>query len=272
MKLSQVLQSLFLGLILLGLFAVMAQNSYGFPLMGVSCFGLALLYFLQAGWKAIEDYSSLDKKDITAVSELLLLAFLSLLFGFRAFYINLPFSDIIFTAICSLLIIVYLIIASYILNATKSENPELAGTLIFFYSSILIFLLSLGLRIINPSLSAAAGALGIMASLPFIISLLRNRKYEYSGKSVTLLQFILASRNKAGMLFLFFIFSAVYVGLSNFKVIPSIENADKPKTYIELINQAETGKEKPVNGKFKHEIYKEAMDKFVERHGNRKLE
>ena len=71
------------------------------------------------------------------------------------------------------------------------------------------------------------------------------------------------------MLFLFFIFSVIYVGLSNFRIIPSIENADKPKAYIELINQAETGKEKQVNGKYQHEIYKEAMDKFLARHGNK---
>ena len=31
--------------------------------------------------------------------------------------------------------------------------------------------------------------------------------------------------------------------------------------------QAETGKEKPVNGKYKYQIYKEAMDKFLARHG-----
>jgi hypothetical protein len=41
-------------------------------------------------------------------------------------------------------------------------------------------------------------------------------------------------------------------------------------TYIELINQAETGKEKPVNGRYRHEIYKEQMDKFLARHGDAK--
>jgi hypothetical protein len=44
MKISQVLQYLFLGLILAGLSAMMAKNGYGFTLMGISCFGLAALY------------------------------------------------------------------------------------------------------------------------------------------------------------------------------------------------------------------------------------
>jgi hypothetical protein len=157
-------------------------------------------------------------------------------------------------------------------NDVKNENPGLAGIIVFFYSSLLLFILSLGTRIFNPTLSEVIGALGFLASIPFLISLLRQKKYDYSGRSITLLQFIVASRNKAGMLFLFFIFSSVYVGLSNFKIIPAIENADKPATYIELINQAESGKEKPVNGKYKHEIFKEAMDKFLRRHGNKNPE
>jgi len=39
-----------------------------------------------------------------------------------------------------------------------------------------------------------------------------------------------------------------------------------------VINQAETGKEKPVNGKYRHEIYKEQMDKFLAKHGNNRTE
>ena len=38
---------------------------------------------------------------------------------------------------------------------------------------------------------------------------------------------------------------------------------------IELINNAETGRENPVDGQYQHEVYKEAMDKFLERHGEK---
>lgn len=269
MKISQVLQSLLIGLILAGLSAMMAKNGYGYTLMGLSCFGLAALYMTQITWKVIEDFSGLEKKDISGLSELLLLAILISLFGFRAFYINVPFSDIIFVSVCGLLIVVYSHMAAELFNSAKKENTGLAGTIAFFFSSLILFLLSLGSRILNPSLSAVIGGLGSLASLPFIISLLRQKKYDYSGKSITVFQFIVAARNKAGMLFLFFIFSGVYLGLTNSKIIPAIENSDKPPTYIELINQAESGKDKPVNGKYRHELYKEAMDKFLTRHGNK---
>lgn len=267
MKISQVLQSLFLGLILAGLSAMMAKNGYGYTLMGLSCFGLAALYLVQIIWRVIGEFSELEKKDLLPLAELLLLAILISLFGFRAFYVNLPFSDIIFVSVCGLLILVYYIIAAGAFNAAKKENSGLAGIIAFFFSSLLLFLLSLGSRILNPSLSAVIGILGFLVSIPFLIALLRQRKFGYSGKSITIFQFIIAASNKAGMLFLFFILSSVYVGLSNFKIIPAIENADKPPAYIELINQAESGKDLQVNGKYKHEVYKEAMDKFLARYG-----
>lgn len=268
MKLSQVLQSIFLGLILLGLFATMAQNSYGLTLMGVSCFGLALLYFAQLSWRAIED-SGIENKDITGLSELLLLSILLLIFGFRVFYIKLPFSDIIFIMLCVLLILTYLSITLRTNKLIRNENPPLARNATYFYSSIIIFLISLGTRVINPSLSAPIGALGFLIAIPFLISVFGRKKYEYSAKTITLFQFIVSSGNKAGMLFLFFMLSGIYISLSNFRIIPSIANADKPPTYIELINNAESGKEKPVNGKYEHEIFKEYLDKFLLRHGNK---
>jgi hypothetical protein len=268
MKISQVLQSVLLGLIVLGLFAIMAQNSYGFKLMGLSYFGLALLYIVRISRTLIEDFSGLEKKDIVGISELLLLSFMFSLFGLRSFFINIPFTDLIFLSLCSLLLVVYFIIAKRIFNATINVNPGLARNVIFFYSSILLFILSLGLRFVFSSLSALIGTMGILASLSFIISLLRNKQYSFSGKSLTLLQFVVSSKNKAGMLFLFFLFSAIYLGFSNFRIIPGIENAEKPATYIELRTRAETGNEKPVNGKYEYQIYKEAMDKFLARHGH----
>lgn len=267
MKLNQVLQSIFIALALVGLFAMMAQNGYGYTLMGTACFGLALLYVTQAGWKLVNVFSGLEQRDIMGIAELFLLALLLMLFGFRAFYIRPPFIDFIFILLCGLLMVAYFFIASGIFTSAKKENPELSRNVVFFYSSILLFLFSLGTRIILPSWSAVIGALGILASAPFLISLIRHRQFDYSGKSTTLFQFIVAAKNKAGLLFLFFICLGIYISLSDFNIIPAIENAEKPRTYIELINNAETGKEKQVDGKYQHEAYKGAMDKFLDRHG-----
>jgi hypothetical protein len=38
-----------------------------------------------------------------------------------------------------------------------------------------------------------------------------------------------------------------------------------PQAYFKLVNNAETGKEKPVNGKYKHQEFKRRYDDFVEK-------
>ena len=269
MKLNQVLQSIFIALALVGLFAMMAQNGYGFTLMGTACFGLALLYVTQAGWKLVNVFSGLEQRDIMGIAELFLLALLLMLFGFRAFYIRPPFIDFIFILLCGLLMAVYSFIASGVFAAAKKENPGMGWNILFFYSSILILLLSLGVRIISPTGSIVVGGVGFIVSVPLLISVVRQKHYEYLGKAISIFQFVAGSKNKAGLLFLFFISSALYTGLATTNIIPEIENASKPRTYIELINSAESGKEKPVDGQYQHEVYKKAMDKFMERHGDK---
>jgi hypothetical protein len=100
--------------------------------------------------------------------------------------------------------------------------------------------------------------------------LLRKQQFETLVGSVSLFNFVRKSKSKAGLLFIFFISSAVYTGLSQLGFIPEIENSERPKAYIELINDAESGKEKAIDGKYHHEKYKEAMDKFLERHSSKK--
>ncbi len=269
MKLDKIVQSLFIALLIIGVFAAMAKNAYGFTFMGTACFGLAFLYLAQLIWRLIDDFSNLDRKNLPGLMEPFLLAALFLLFGFRASYIYLANGELIFLVVCGALIVVYLSIATGIFNSTKKESPGLARNMAFFHTSLLFFLLALTTRNINLLTSTAFGALGTLVSLPFLWSVVRKRQFEYSGKSVSLFQFIASSKNKAGLLFIFFLSSTLYTGLTLVSVIPEIENADRPKDYIELVRNAESGKEKPVNGKYQHQVYKEAMDNFLKRHSKK---
>ena len=266
MKLDKIVQSLFIALLIIGVFAAMAKNAYGFTFMGTACFGLAFLYLAQLIWRLIDDFSNLDRKSLPGLMEPFLLAALLLLFGFRASYIYLANGELIFLVVCGLLVLVYGLLAIGIFNNAKKESPGLARNVAFFYSSLLFFLLALASRNINLLLSTALGALGMLLSLPFLWSVVRQLQFEISGKSMSFFQFIVSSKNKAGLLFLFFLSSALYIGLTYVSIIPEIENADRPKDYIELVRNAESGKEKPVDGKYQHQVYKEAMDKFLKRH------
>ncbi len=265
MTITKFIQFLLIGLVAIGVFASMARNAYGFTIMGVSCFGLALLYMIRLLWTLTENNFKLGKNETITLMELFLLAALLLLFGFRVFYIYIPGGEYIFMTVCFLLMVVYLFIATEIFTTTKKENKVLAWNMASFYLSIFFFILSMFARV-DAAWSFFFGVLGVLTSLPFIFSGIRKQQFEYSGTTISLFQVVVASKNKAGLLFLFFIASALYTGLSQFGIIPEIENADRPKAYLELINSAEGGKEKPVDRKYQHEAYKEAMDKFLNRH------
>ena len=268
MNLYRIAQSILLALVVIGLFAAMARNAYGFTFIGVACLGLAALYFMQALAIVIADFSLLKFKTATGLFELFLLGLLLALFGLRAFYIYLPASEFIFSGVCILLSLLYLFLARINFKETLDESRGLAFNLFFLNVSIVFFLLSMAIRVYT-SWSLMAGALGMLTALPFIFSVLKKQQFEIKDKVVTLFQVVSASKSKLGLLFLFFICSAFYMGLTQFGYIPEIENADRPSAYIELINNAESGKEKPVDGRYRHEIYKESMGKFLERHGGR---
>ena len=265
MKIQRVIQSVLFAIILVGVFAAMAKNAYGFTLMGIGCFWLALLYMVQLIWKLVEDHFALSKSELLVVAELFLLSILLTLFGLRAFYIYLPGGEFVFIMICSLLLVVYSVTAYNIFTDHKMNNLTFAVKNIFFFSSVIFFILAMLTRTVT-LLSLAFGALAVLAALPFLFSIIRQQKFEVSGKSISLFQFVASSSNKAGLLFLFFLSSSLYVGISQAGLIPVIENADRPKAYIELINEAESGKEKPVDGKYHHEKYKKVMDDFLKRH------
>ena len=266
MNFNRILQPLLIALLVIGVFASMAKNAYGFTFMAVACFGLAFLYVAQLVWKVIDDYSNINRKNLPTVVEPFLVAALLLLFSLRASYIYLANGEVIFLAICGLLVLVYLAIAVGIIRNTNKESIDLARNMAFFYTSLLCFLLALASRSISLLISTAFGTLGTLASLPFLWSVVQRRQFEFSGKSISLIQFVAAAKNKAGLVFIFFLSSALYTGLTYFSIIPEIENSERPKDYIELIRSAESGKEKPSDGKYRHQVYKESMDKFLKRH------
>jgi len=266
MQINRIVQVLLFALVIIGIFASMAKNAYGFTLMGIACFGLATLYLVQLIWKLIEDYSTLTKNEKLSLAELFFLAIMLTLFGLRAFYIYLPGSKLMFMVVCIFLIIIYLMNALDVFNATRRESRGLTFNMGFFYLSIFFFLASMFIRVV-PLWSIVFGIIGLLLTLPFLFSMLRKQQFEIQGGTVTLFNFVRKSKSKAGLLFIFFISSGVYTGLSQIELIPQIENSDRPKAYIELINNAESGKEKSVDGKYRHEAYKKAMDKFLERHG-----
>ena len=252
-------------LAVIGVFATMARNSYGFDFIGLACFGLSALLLVQFVWRAVGEYDTLNRSDIPELAELLLLSALTGVFGLKAFYIYINRIEMIFDTIILLQVIVYGTLGYTLYTSIKKENNSLARNITFLYVSVVLFLLVFPTWI-GPTVAMGFGVLGVVVSIPVFIGIIRQQSFEVNNKSVTLFRFIADSRNKAGLMLLFFLSAALFTGLSMLNVIPSIENVDRPKAYIELINSAESGEEKTLKGRYQHEEYKAAMDKFLKRH------
>lgn len=265
MRVSQFIQFILIALIIIGLFAAMARNNYGFDLVAMACFGLAILYGAQLLWKIVTDFYHLSTKDISGFLELFLLSLLIMIFGFRFFYINLPAGETLFTIISSLLLLNYVLLGYGTFKTVINKNSSLAKIAIWLHASLCLFILSMLLQITNPDVSKILGVLGLVIAIPFLYEAIRSRQFNYSDKTITAIQFVIKSKSKAGLLFAFFISAGFYLVLADFGIIPKVQDAEKPKAYLDLINNAETGKEKPVDGKYQHEKYKEAMDTFLKR-------
>lgn len=265
MRADKIVQAIFLAMAIVGIFAAMARNAYGYTLLGWACLGLAALYLANATWNVVTEYSSLTNEDRVHLAELVLLALFLSLFGFRAFYIYIPFAEYYFLAICFMLAMVYSIAGYIYFTRTSKENKSFSVRLMLLYGSVILFLLSIGTRVFT-GWSLVPGALGLLVSLILVVFAMRRVQYEVNGKPVTISQVVIQSKHKAGLLLIFFLSAVLYTTLTYANIIPAIENSVNPKAYIQLIDDAERRREEPVDGTYKHELYKEAMDRFLDRH------
>ena len=60
-----------------------------------------------------------------------------------------------------------------------------------------------------------------------------------------------------------YVLFTMYMGLTKFNLIPKLYSSEYPQTYLKLVKEAESGIDKPINGKYKHEIFKEKCWMFI---------
>lgn len=266
MRIASFFQFIFISMIIIGMFASMARNSYGFDVVAAGFFMIGFSYALQAGWALVEEGGKIQRSDLPRTFELIFLAGFFALLSLRFAYYSFAGAEIVFSAVCFALSLVYLIMGRDHFKSLIQRNVHLARSIVFLNVAVAIFVLSLGVRIFSPTLSLAGGILAFFVSIPFLVAVVRATNYELHGKNITAVAYVRKSRIKAGLLLSLLLLSVTYLALSTFDIAPSIETSSKPKTYLDLVRQAETGQEEAANGKYKHEIYETAMDRFLERH------
>jgi hypothetical protein len=248
-------------LLIMGAFAAMAQNSYGFRILG----GVALAFGLIFLYQCIENMLKKEKHDTTAQVELVSMSVLSFIFALRIFLIRIPFAEWIFEVAGILLILVYLkkLVQSY--GRLKPGNMSLALLILVFYLSLILFILSLVAAPLAPQASEYMAILAFVLLAGFLVTSFIKKEFFIEGENTSAFKVISLFKDRSVILISLFFIVALFTGFSRIGVLPKLYSDQFPQAYFKLVNNAETGKEKPVNGKYRHEEFKAKYDQFVER-------
>jgi hypothetical protein len=137
--------------------------------------------------------------------------------------------------------------------------------ILLFYASIIFYTLSMVTVPFIPLLTEPLGGLAFFLVIVFAVLSFVKKKLMVEGEMVTGLNYIARFKDKAVLLMALFILFTSYMVLTKIGAIPKMYSDEYPQAYFELVNQAEMGKEKPVEGKYRHEEFKRKYDQFVER-------
>lgn len=250
-------------ILVVGAFASMAQNDYGMQIIGYTCVAFAVSFFYSS--VKIIRYQGFKRQTILSIIELVSLIIIAIIFSLRVFFIRFPFIELVF-AIAGLAIMVrFSFLVVNIVKTTWNENRLLCVYSTFFYLSIIFYTSSMVIVIINPAFSEPLGGLGFGFLLLYLGGGLYYRNLFYKGEKYSALNYLNRFSTKSILMMAVYVLFTMYMGLTKFDLIPKLYSSEYPQAYLKLVNEAESGKEKPVEGKFKHEKFKAKYDEFVEK-------
>ena len=246
-------------LLVMGTFASMAQNSYGLKIMGGVAFAFGLIFLLEL----ITAIGKKEKKDPFALAELAAMILLAAIFGCRIFHIYFPYIEWLFAAAGVWLVFFYIRKLFIRYHRLLFRNKRLAWLGLIFHLSIILFLISL---IMIPFAAQKAEWVGIAAFiffLVFIIGAFVKRDDLVEGNNVNTLQMVTGYQDHSIVLALLFLLFFLFAAFNKAGMLPTVYSDEMPQAYFKLVNDAVTGKEKPINGKYKYEEFMEKYEQFL---------
>jgi len=262
-KLNVIYLFLFI-LLVMGAFASMAQNSYGLRILGGVAFVFALLFFAEF----ITALRRKENEDLFAIVEPLCLFIISFLFGLRVFYIHFNYVELVFGAAALILAIIYLRKMLVRSRNFQAKNKLLALFIVIFHLSIVLFLISLALAPFFPVIAEAIGVGSFALLLIFIIAGLLKKNLLVEGELLSAFQVVRQYKGHSIILVTLIVMFSFYLGFNKLGILPGIYSDEYPRAYFQMVDKATTGREKPVDGKYKHEEFIEKYRQFVRK--NRK--
>jgi hypothetical protein len=261
MKKLNALYFLLFILLIMGAFASMAQNSYGIKIIGGVAFVFALIFVAEL----ISVLGTQGKTDVFSIVETMCLSLLAFIFGLRVFYIRFPYIEMLFVAAGTMLVIVYLrkMILHY--RHYHLKNNSLSMLVVFFHVSIILFFVSLVIIPFAPKSSEVSGAIALVLLLVFIMAVFFKKQSLVEGVNISAFKMVRQFKDHSIILLSLFLLFSLYFGFNRIGVLPGIYSDEYPKAYFELVDNAASKKEKPVEGKYKYQQFMSKYEEFLKR-------
>ena len=248
-------------LLVMGGFASMAQNSYGLQIISFVCVAFGLIFFIQF----IRQLRNKDQKDRAVSLEFFVLFLLAVIFALRNFQIYFPFIEWIFGLAALTITLIYFgrMLRHFRVQASGSKFfDRLIG---ISYGCIVLFCLAMVVSIFSPSAARYLGFIAWILLIVFLLTGIFRTGGTADGENLSVFRVIAGYRDRFYLLLSLFLIFSLYIGLSGSGILPRLYSNEFPQAYYELVSQAETGKEKPVNGKYSYETFKTAYENYLKR-------
>ena len=248
-------------LLITGAFASMAQNSYGMLIIS----GVTIAFALIFGIRFFIPGKNNGGRDGSNRIEYGALFVLSAIFLLRTLQIYFPSVEWIFAGAGLILAWIYLDKATRTYREYKLKNRRLAVLLVTAYLVITVFCLAMVSYTTSPLLAKILGIVSFFLLAVFLAGGLAYDKLMVEGEQFSVFSVIAGYRDRYYLLLSLFILFSMYMTLTVSGILPGLYSDKYPQSYYELVNMAESGKEKPVNNRYKYEDFKKAYDQFLEK-------
>ena len=255
-------------MLILGGFASMAQNDYGMLILSGVSIAFALIFLVQL----IRTFSSGMVTDLSLRVEFFGLFLLASLFALKSFQLYIPLMEWFFAGAALALAFIYFnrMIRHY--RHYDSKNRIFAILLATFYIAIVVFFLAMAMTSFNAGWAKITGGIALILIFGALLFSLFNGNFLVMGEKTTSVKTIAGFRDRYFLLISLFILFAIYIGFSGSGVLPKLYSDKYPQAYYQLVNRAESGKEKPVDGRFEYETFRKNYDQLLEKNLKKEAE
>jgi hypothetical protein len=248
-------------LLVMGAFASMAQNNYGFAMLGWVSLGFALVFLYQL----IKKLTGKKAYSKSSVAELLGLITLTALFSLDNFHIPVPYSTYLATAAAILLVLVYAGNLRDAIQKPVSDGNSNKSWIIAYYAGVILFLLSFAISPFLPQIGIFTGGGAFILLLVFIFGSFLLPGLRKGWEHNHALHIINGFRDRSFILACIFFLMALYGSAVRIGWLPPLYSDAYPKVFFDMGSRLEPGSGSSTRTDLSQSEFKEKYERFVER-------